>query len=519
MPRRGGVVTTSASGFDDRRPTCEARDRFVGSGRELTDEELSDGELSGGTLSAVRPLVAESWRRSAAAGAAADGSRLPTVRMGREELAAYRRGHPLAGLLPLFRDLLGPGAADDGHVLAICDADGTLLWVEGDTTVLDRVEGMRFVEGAEWTEAQAGTNAPGTVIATGRPVRILRGEHYNAAVQPWSCAAAPVRDPADGRLLGVVDVTGGDGVGTPAALAAVRAAARAAEAELARRTEAADGAALRACLNRLLEPGPGTSGAAAAPAAVLAADGRVLYSVPGCAVADLADGRPVTVERLEPEGYVLVRPAGGTQDSVRLTALGRDAALLRTAGRVHRLSPRHSEIVVALVLAGHGMTGDRLAVDLSEQELHSSTVRAEMTRLRAVLGPGLLRSRPYSLSRPVRSDFGTVRDLVAQGKVAEATALYSGPLLPASQAPAVVEYRRALEEQLRGAVLASGDPVLLRRWAEAEWGSGDAQIWRALADRLPGGSPQRAAAAARARTLAAKSQAAPVAAVLQRSRF
>ena len=508
---------------DDGRRLLQARDRFA----------ESEGEGAGGALRTVRPVVADSWRRSSAAGAAVDGSRLPPVRMAGEELAAYRRGHPLAGLLPLFRDLLGPAAAQDGHLLAICDADGTLLWVEGSTAILERAEQMRFVEGAVWTEAQAGTNAPGTAIAVGRPVRILGAEHYNAAVQPWSCAAAPVHDPRDGRLLGVIDVTGTGDVGTPAALAAVRAAAYAAEAELARRMEAADGVALRACLDRLAGPRAGSAGlpmapeapeVPTAPAAVFSPDGRMLYSVPGCAVADLADGRPVAVERLGPEGHVLVRsqsrgelrsrPAG----AIALTALGRDGAVLRTDRGVHHLSPRHSEIVVALALAGHGMTGDRLAVDLSEQELHSSTVRAEMTRLRAILGPEILGSRPYCLARPAHSDFATVGELLAQGRVAEAMALYTGPLLPASQAPVVVEHRRALHEQVRAAVLALGDSALLRRWADSEWGAGDGQVWRALADRLPGGSPQRAAAAAQARMLNAEAQVRPIAAVLQRSR-
>jgi len=51
-------------------------------------------------------------------------------------------------------------------------------------------------------------------------------------VQPWTCAAAPIHDPSTGRILGVVDVTGGDIVANPYSLALVRAAARAAEGEL-----------------------------------------------------------------------------------------------------------------------------------------------------------------------------------------------------------------------------------------------------------------------------------------------
>ncbi|MCW8376131.1 sigma-54-dependent transcriptional regulator family protein [Streptomyces justiciae] len=410
----------------------------------------------------VRLLVADSWRRCAAGVVRPDGSRLPPVRRTAGDLAAYRRTHPLAAVLPLFRELLGSGAADDGHVFAVGDGDGTLLWVEGDTATLGRAEHMHFAEGALWSEAQAGTNAPGTALAVGRPVQIVAGEHYSSAAHAWSCAAAPVRDPGTGRVLGVVDLTGGGTIATPPAFAAVRAAALAAEAELAR--------------------------AFSAPPVLLGPDGR-------------KPSRPET--------------------GVRLAALGRDSALLEHAGRVHRLSARHSEIVVALALQARGMTGDRLAVDLSEREVPPSTLRAELTRLRAVLGPDLLGSRPYALLSPVRADFAAVAELLAEGRVDRALARYQGALLPRSEAPVVVEHRRALEQQLRGAVLGSGDVRLLRRWVDADWGADDVSAWRHLARNLPGGSPQRAAAAARAHALdaavAVPPQAGRYAAWLQRS--
>ncbi|MET9850883.1 GAF domain-containing protein [Streptomyces ossamyceticus] len=417
--------------------------------------------------SGVRRLVADSWSRCTACGVLPDGSRLPPLSRTSEELAAYRRGHPLAAVLHLLRELLGAGAADDGHLFAVGDADGTLLWVEGDSAALRRAERMHFAAGAVWSEDQAGTNAPGTALEVGQPVQIVAGEHYNSAVHDWSCAAAPVRDPATGRLLGVVDLSGGATIATPPALAAVRGAALLAEAELAR--------------------------ALPVPPTPLGPDGRVSHSsTAGCAA------------------------------RVGLAALGRDCALLENAGRVHRLSPRHSEIVVALALEGRGVHGDRLAVDLSEREVPPSTLRAELTRLRAVLGPALLGSRPYALLCPVRTDFGEVSALLAEGRVDQALARYRGPLLPRSEAPAVVEHRRALEQQLRGAVLGSGDAGLLRRWVNAAWGAEDPLAWLTLAHRLPGGSAQRAAAAARARGLDAASalqpQAGRHAAVLQRSR-
>lgn len=416
-----------------------------------------------GALPPVRDLVADSWRRCAVRGVHPDGSLLPPLRANPAELAAYRRTHPLVAALPLFRELLGDGAADDGHVFAVADTDGTLLWVEGDAATMARGERMHFAEGAVWSEARAGTNAPGTALELGRPVQIVTGEHYSSAVHAWSCAAAPVRDPATGRVVGVIDLSGGGTIATPPALAAVRGAALAAEAHLARTLTA-----------------------------------------------------PVRV----PD------PAG-RGDGVRLSVLGRDSALLECGGRVLRLSPRHSEIVLALALASHGVMGDRLAVELSDREVPPSTLRAEMTRLRAVLGPALLGSRPYALLCPVRTDLGEVSALLAEGRVAQALARYPGPLLPRSDAPVVVEQRRSLEQQLRGAVLGSGDPGLLRRWVDADWGTDDAVAWSALARTLPDGSPQRAAAAGRARGLdfaeavlpqAVLPQAVRHAAVLQRSR-
>ncbi|MEV5849122.1 transcriptional regulator [Streptomyces sp. NPDC051985] len=401
----------------------------------------------------VRALVADSWRRCAASGVRPDGGAPPPLRRTSAELDAYRRTHPLAAVLPLFRELLGSGAADDGHVFAVGDADGTLLWVEGDAGAMARAERMRFVEGAGWAERQAGTNAPGTALELGRPVQIVTGEHYSAAVHAWSCAAAPVRDPATGRVLGVVDLSGGATIATPPALAAVRGAALAAEAHLA---------------------------------------------------------------------HALLLGRDASQGEMRLSALGRDCALLEYGDRELRLSPRHSEIVLALAHADRGMTGDQLAVGLSEREIPASTLRAEMTRLRAVLGPDLLGSRPYLLLRPVRTDVDDVTRLLAAGRVREALDRYPGPLLPRSDAPVVVEQRRCLEQQLRGAVMGAGDTGLLRRWVGATWGSEDTAAWTALAHTLPGGSPQRAAAAARARALdpgtAVFPQLRPHAAVLQRSR-
>ncbi|MGV9806065.1 GAF domain-containing protein [Micromonospora chersina] len=184
---------------------------------------------AGTTTGRVRDVVRRSWERSALL----DPEATAPVDLTDGALATYRAAHPLALVLPLFRDLLGGIAQDGAHLMAVCDADGRLLWVEGHPGVLRHAERMNFVPGARWDEAHAGTNAPGTALAVDHSVQIFATEHFVRPVQRWTCAAAPIHDPATGRLLGAIDITGGDHLATPQSLALVRATARAAEAFLA----------------------------------------------------------------------------------------------------------------------------------------------------------------------------------------------------------------------------------------------------------------------------------------------
>ncbi|MEU8827861.1 GAF domain-containing protein [Streptomyces sp. NPDC048636] len=195
--------------------------------RRAHEEFLAEGALD----PAVRPVVADSWRRSADARVAQEC--VAPIEMADDTLEAYRADHPLARVMPLFRELLGTIAYDGAHLMAVCDEQGRMLWVEGHTGVRDRAERMNFVAGARWDERHAGTNAPGTALSVDHAVQIFATEHFNRTVQPWTCAAAPVHDPHTGRLLGAVDITGGDHLAAPHSLALVQATARAAEAQLA----------------------------------------------------------------------------------------------------------------------------------------------------------------------------------------------------------------------------------------------------------------------------------------------
>jgi hypothetical protein len=262
-------------------------------------------------------------------------------------------------------------------------------------------------------------------------LQIFATEHFSRGVQRWTCAAAPIHDPATGRLLGAIDVTGGDHLANPHSLALVRATALAAEAYLGGQ-----------------------------------------------------------------------EPAGGTGFSAAM--LGRDEAVLTLGGKSIRLGRRHSELLVLLLWHPEGRTGDQLGFDLYHDDLNPVTVRAELSRLRRILGPELLDSRPYRLRADVDADFVTVLRLLDRGLVGEALDAYRGPLLPTSDAPGVTRLRGLIDGQLRAAVLAGRDARLLHAWIRAPWGADDLQAWETYAELLPAGSPRRPLARQRVGQLAAE---------------
>jgi GAF domain-containing protein len=386
----------------------------------------------GGTAG-VREIVADSWLRSVAAGIKADTSD-PPITLDRSVLRQYRAEHPLAQIFPLLSDVLGQAALECDAVMAVADEQGQLLWVSGSTDVLRRAEAISFVEGAQWDEAHAGTNAPGTALRLDSPVTIRAAEHFVRPVQRWSCAAAPIHDLTTGRILGVVDVTGGDDIGSAQTSAMIRAAARMAEAELARI------AAVRQ---------PWGSATAMAPSQA--------------------------------------RAAGG----LHLQALGRPDLVLAAAGRSLRLSLRHSEILAVLATHPGGLSGDELAVMLYPGDISPATLRAEVVRLRSLLGADVLASRPYRLCSEVTSDWAAVAARLAAGDLAGALTLYPGPLLPPSEAPEVVRLRADLHGWLRALVLADGGQELAVNWTQSRWGADDLEMWHRQCALLPSRSPLR----------------------------
>jgi hypothetical protein len=197
----------------------------------------------------------------------------------------------------------------------------------------------------------------------------------------------------------------------------------------------------------------------------------------------------------------LAVPSGPT---VRLRALGGDRAMLEVAGRELVLSRRHSEIVVLLALHPEGLTAEQLALELFGEQGKPVSVRAELTRLRRLLGPAL-DTQPYRFVARLEADLLEVRDALDAGRPAAALAAYSGQLLMSSEAPGITEARRGLDSGVRAAVLASGDDDLLRRWVDSPAGWHDLPALDLLLRRRPM-DPQLAMLGRRAERLRTESR-------------
>ncbi len=417
-PRQAGPGLALPTGVDPAalsRRLSMAHDEFVATGNAAPP---------------VRPLVADSWRRCLAQGMDPERSTAP-VHFTDESLAAIRASHPLAGVMPVIRRLLVDDAADAGLLVAVSDAAGRLLWVEGEHRLRSQAAAMHFVEGASWGEGDAGTNAPGTALALDHAVQIFAAEHLSRFATSWSCSAAPIHDPHTGAVLGALDLTGGHEVAAPHTLTLVRATVAAVEAEL-------------------------------------------------------------RLQRLAPTDLEGSEPPSGSPYGLRLELLGRHGGVLHHPAGLTRLSLRHAELLLLLATAVDGLSAEELAVALHEHEVPAVTVRAELSRLRPLLGDVALLSRPYRLVGPIETDLDAVRRALRSGSYTRAVDLYRGPLLPSSQAPAVAELRADLHREVRAALLASGDPDALLRLADTQHGRLDLELWQTALTWLLPGSPRHA---------------------------
>ncbi|MER7501483.1 GAF domain-containing protein [Nonomuraea pusilla] len=177
---------------------------------------------------ALRPEVAESWRRSLAT---VDPARSSAPAAEDAGLAPRWTGSPLYRPVMTLADELRDVAENAGFVAAVTDETGTIMWTCGGPVMRRRAERVNFAPGGRWGERAMGTNALSLALLTGRPSTVFSAEHLVAALHGWVCYCAPLRS-RNGRVLGVLDLSTTWDRSHPLAMSTVRSLASAIEARL-----------------------------------------------------------------------------------------------------------------------------------------------------------------------------------------------------------------------------------------------------------------------------------------------
>ncbi|MDO8212476.1 helix-turn-helix domain-containing protein [Conexibacter sp. CPCC 206217] len=496
------------------RELRDAWEDFVAQPSSQADDGLAGADTTDGTESIhVRLPIADSWRRSRDAGVDPSGRHSAPSVADLSDARSLWRGHPLAAAAPIIRECLSEAAGEADHLMVVSDADGVLLSVEGSTYTRGRAaDMMNFVEGALWSEAGAGTNAVGTAIAAGHAVQVFAAEHFTEPVQRWTCSAAPVREPENGSVIGVIDLTG-DFTGVhPHSLSVVVATARAVEGFLRLALLERDDL-LRTRHGERLDPG-------AVRRALVTESGRVLIGHPehwdparrlvipsGGGALTLPSGVQAIAEPVGDDAYVVARADTSARatatphvSELQLSLLGPEQPRAVVDGRAVPLRRRHAELLALLTVRPRGASAEVLCADLYGDDGHPGAIRVEMSRLRKLLGDALDGYR-YRLSPAVSSDAERVRALLRASDVRAAARAYTGPLLPDSEAPGVARERDELDGWLRHAVISSDDAEALWSWVQCASGTDDLLAWSRLLSHLDAEDPRRSFAAARTHAL------------------
>ena len=367
---------------------------------------------SGRQPKVLRPLVAASWRRASELGLD-PGAEAPVV-LDDDGAARALARNPISSTLPTVAAMLGEATDGGRSLVALSDADGLLLWVDGPIALLEAAQAPGFLPGHLCSEGAVGTNAIGTALVHDHPVQIFSAEHFSRRLHGLTCAAAPIHDPRSGRTVGVLDISGRFETGHPHSLPLVTALARLIEQHLAE-------AARRERTRATTEFVDWLHGNRRPRSALLTRSGEVLFASPrgwlGPRLALDAEGhlelpagaveRPDVVRARD----LIVVSAGAAQRArpprVEIRPRG-SRTEVTISGRLLRLSPRHGQIVMLLALHPEGLEGGELGRAVYGPDFNPVTMRAEISRLGRQLGP-VLKARPYRLAARIEADRDELR--------------------------------------------------------------------------------------------------------------
>lgn len=195
------ISLKSRPGFDfadvDPRETSKAWNRF-----------LANRNTPSLPLTGVRSVIHQSWIRSTTTGIKPEQFAAPSLERG-ASLAKSTFDHAeLRRATKASMTRIGNLLSGAEAMLILTDRAGVILETVGDKSTLSRAGKINLNVGGVWSEHAAGTNGIGTALWANQPVYVHGEEHFCEGMKAWSCAAAPIHDPIDHSIIGVVNLSG-----------------------------------------------------------------------------------------------------------------------------------------------------------------------------------------------------------------------------------------------------------------------------------------------------------------------
>ncbi len=166
---------------------------------------VSDGVLPHGCV--LPAQVVRAWDISRSYGISAVTPQPPPV-LGKKELARLQRRHGtlMAAAEPVL-GMLEVSIRSTGYIATLAIAEGYLLSVVGDTSLMAEAHRVYNVPGALRSVEAVGASALSLCIAERRPLQVTGSEHYNRMFHDWKCAAAPIFD-SENRAMASLTISG-----------------------------------------------------------------------------------------------------------------------------------------------------------------------------------------------------------------------------------------------------------------------------------------------------------------------
>ena len=191
--------------------------------RQARSHLLQYGECPDGTLD---ERIARSWRRSLDAGVLPAGRLMDVDPITGNTLRyALATNHDLLAHSRPVMEYLHQQVKHSQSMVILADKHATLMHTLGDVSFLNKAERVALSTGSSWQEQYRGTNAIGTALSEASSVEVHGAEHFLERNGFLTCAATPIMS-ADGKLLGIIDISGDHRHRHPHTLGLVSMAAR-----------------------------------------------------------------------------------------------------------------------------------------------------------------------------------------------------------------------------------------------------------------------------------------------------